>query len=198
MPISAFLRPAAPVPGRFTVPSGAHVAVVQPLPGIGDMIWHLPHIRAIAGAVGAPVTLVTKPGSAADQILPPNPASAACCGCGVAPRGRSAGRSGLRAALRAEGFAALVLLHHSLTLAAVAALAGVPARHGYGFGAQRLFLNRPPFLPAAALTLHPYMQATAWLAAAGIAMADAEPLLPVLASAAAAVPPGSAAGRRRW
>ena len=28
------------------------VAVVQPLPGIGDTIWHLPHIRAIAAHVG--------------------------------------------------------------------------------------------------------------------------------------------------
>ena len=28
------------------------VAVVQPLPGIGDMIWHLPHIHAIAAHYG--------------------------------------------------------------------------------------------------------------------------------------------------
>ena len=45
------------------------VAFVQPLPGIGDMIWHLPHIRAIAAHVGEPVTLITKPRSAADQIF---------------------------------------------------------------------------------------------------------------------------------
>ena len=45
------------------------VAVVQPLPGIGDMIWHLPHIRAIAAHVGQPVTLIAKPRSAADQIF---------------------------------------------------------------------------------------------------------------------------------
>ncbi len=43
----------------------------------------------------------------------------------------------------------MVLLHHSRTLAAAAALAGIPARYGYGFGLQRLFLNRPPFLAAA-------------------------------------------------
>src|SRR5438552_15723696 len=42
------------------------VAVMQPLPGIGDMIWHLPHIRAIARHVGAPVTLIAKPRSLAD------------------------------------------------------------------------------------------------------------------------------------
>src|SRR5690349_18325885 len=45
------------------------VAVVQPLPGLGDMIWHLPHIRSIAAHVGHPVTLVTKPRSRADKIF---------------------------------------------------------------------------------------------------------------------------------
>ena len=45
------------------------LAVIQPLPGIGDMVWHLPHIRAIAQAVGHKVTLVTKPRSAADQLF---------------------------------------------------------------------------------------------------------------------------------
>jgi heptosyltransferase-2 len=95
-------------------------------------------------------------------------------------------RWGFRADLRAEQFAAVVLLHHSRTLAAATALAGIPLRYGYGFGAQRLFLNRPPFLPAAALPLHPYRQAAAWLDAAGIA-AEAEPVLPVLPEAAAAV-----------
>ena len=45
------------------------VAVVQPLPGIGDMVWHLPHLRAIAAHAGAPVTLIAKPRSLADQLL---------------------------------------------------------------------------------------------------------------------------------
>src|ERR1700676_5118870 len=50
-------------------PSNTVVAVVQPLPGIGDMIWHLPHIRAIAAHVGQPVHLIAKPRSRADQIF---------------------------------------------------------------------------------------------------------------------------------
>ena len=45
------------------------VAVVQPLPGIGDMVWHVPHIRAIAEWAGAAVTVLTKPRSHADQLL---------------------------------------------------------------------------------------------------------------------------------
>src|SRR3954468_13957040 len=56
-------RPPAPLA------MGHPVAVLQPLPGIGDMIWHLPHIRAIALHVGTPITLIAKPRSAADQLF---------------------------------------------------------------------------------------------------------------------------------
>ncbi len=166
--------------------------MVQPLPGIGDMIWHLPHIRALAAAAGRPVTLVTKPGSRADQIFAAEPS----VGGFVWLRGSTSGRRGahhvvadlwrLTAALRGGRFDAIVLLHHSRSLAAVAWLAGIPRRHGYGFGTQRLFL-RPPFLDAAMLPVHPYGQATAWLAAAGLVPAEAEPVLPVAPAAAAAV-----------
>lgn len=45
------------------------VAIVQPAPGIGDMVWFVPHIRAIAKFVGGPVTLVAKPSSFADQMF---------------------------------------------------------------------------------------------------------------------------------
>jgi heptosyltransferase-2 len=182
------LRPASAVPIRDPLPRGGRVAVVQPLPGIGDMIWHLPHIRAIARRVGGPVTLLTKRGSVADQIF----AAERSVGRVVwlpgqnEARGLAAYRLRL-AAWRAEAFDTLILLHHSRTLAATAALAGIPRRYGYGFGTQRLFLNRPPFLPASALPLHPFEQASAWLAAAGLEAADAEPALPVLAEAAATI-----------
>lgn len=165
------------------------VAVVQPLPGIGDMIWHLPHIRAIAAHVGEPVTLITKPRSAADQIfsaertigdvfwLDRNP---------EARRGEHDGGAGLirmLAALRARRFDAVYVLHHSRTIALLAMLAGIPARYGYGYGIQGWFLNRPPRLPREILRLHPFEQATAWLHAAGIPMAEAEPVLPVTEAA---------------
>jgi heptosyltransferase-2 len=185
--MSTALRPEVAVPARGGLPRGAKLAVLQPLPGIGDMIWHLPHIRAIAAAAGGPVTLITKPGSAADQLLAAEPSVHRVLWLRRHARSRG-GRTllGFLAELRAARFEALVLLHHSRSLALAAALAGIPLRFGYGFGTQRLFLNRPPFLPAGALPLHPYGQASAWLAAAGIA-AGAEPELPVPADAAAAV-----------
>jgi heptosyltransferase-2 len=131
------------------------------------------------------VTLITKPRSAADQIfsaertirdvfwLDRNP---------DARRGEHDGGVGfirMVAALRARRFDAIYVLHHSRTIALLTMLAGIPARYGYGYGIQGRFLNRPPHLPGEVLRQHPFAQATAWLIAAGIPMAEAEPVLPV-------------------
>ncbi|HNW77889.1 MAG TPA: hypothetical protein PKH28_03180, partial [Candidatus Competibacteraceae bacterium] len=49
--------------------------VVQPLPGIGDMVWHLPHLHAIAAtARDGRVDVLTKPRSQADRLLGADPA----------------------------------------------------------------------------------------------------------------------------
>lgn len=166
----------------------ASLAVVQPLPGIGDMIWHLPHIRALAAAAGQAVTLIAKPRSAADQIFAFEPAVADIVWMDRNPTGRRGVHDGsigfLRfvAALRRHRFDAIVILHHSHSLAAAAWLAGIPARYGYGTGTQRWLLNRRPFLARTDQPLHPFDQATAWLRAAGINQADAEPELTVPAA----------------
>jgi heptosyltransferase-2 len=86
-------------------------------------------------------------------------------------------------ALRARGFDAIYILHHSRTIALLAMLAGIPVRYGYGYGIQGWFLNRAPRLAREVLKQHPFEQATAWLRAAGIQMREAEPVLPVAASA---------------
>ena len=65
--------------------------------------------------------------------------------------------------------------------------ARIPRRYGYGYRLQRPFLNRPPFLPPKMLRLHPFEQATAWLAAAQIPMLEPEPRLPIAPEARYAV-----------
>jgi len=173
--------------GRAKLTRG--LAVIQPLPGIGDMIWHVPHIRALATHFGQPVTLIAKPRSAAAEIfaaeetvadvlwLERNPARGSGTHDGVIGFGR------LVAALRERRFGRVVILHHSRTLAMACMFAGIPARHGYGLKRQRQFLNRPPSLPDSAIRLHPFEQASAWLAAAAIPMHDIEPRLPVAEAA---------------
>jgi heptosyltransferase-2 len=177
--------------GRSPLATGAagmiapssRLAVIQPLPGIGDMVWHLPHIRAIAQAAGHKVTLIAKPRSAADQIFAAEETIADVLWIDRNPeqgRGAHDGAPGLLrlvVSLRSHRFDTVVILHHSRTLAFAALVAGVPRRHGYGYRWQRPFLNRPPYLPQTTLSLHPYQQASAYLKAAGIPIADAEPRL---------------------
>ncbi len=171
----------------------SNVAVVQPLPGIGDMIWHLPHIKAIAAHLHEPVTVVAKPRSLADQILADEGCVRDVMWVDVNPSGRRGRHDGavgflrLVAALRARRFSSVILLHHSHTLAAATMAAGIADRRGYGWGAQRWFLSRGPYLPAAVARLHQHTRATRFLAAAGIPLASAEPVMTVSSAAVAAV-----------
>jgi heptosyltransferase II len=167
------------------------VAVVQPLPGIGDMIWHLPHIHAIAAHYGEPVTLVAKPRSLADQLMEGDPAVRDVFWVDLNPAGRRGAHDGLRgiarlaSELRARQFRSFIMLHHSHTIAAAALLAGIPDRRGYGWGAQRWLLSGRPFLPKEVARLHPNGRATRFLEAAGIALPSVEPRLPVRQAALA-------------
>jgi heptosyltransferase-2 len=175
------VKSAAPVWLPFEHP----VAVVQPLPGIGDMVWHLPHIRAIAAHAGAPVTLLAKPRSLADQLLAGEPCIADIMWADLNPVGRRGAHDGIGGfrrlvrKLQAQGFGSVVLLHHSDRLAAAAWMAGIPDRRGYGWGRQRWFLNTGPFLPDAVKKLHQHSRATRYLEAAGIPLPSAEPTLTV-------------------
>jgi heptosyltransferase-2 len=179
-------------PPLFAPADRGNIAVVQPLPGIGDMIWHLPHLRALAAAAGEPVTVLTKPRSAADQLLCAEPAVRGVMWLDRNPEGRrgdhdgAAGLMRLVKLLRAQRFTAIVLLHHSTTLAIAARLARIPVRLGYGGFPQRWFLSRGPFLSRAEQTLHPFEQASAWLHATGVALDEAEPVLAVNPAARAA------------
>lgn len=165
------------------------IAVIQPLPGIGDMIWHLPHIRALAAHFGAPLTLIAKPRSAADQLFAAEESVSEVLWLDRNPdrrRGAHDGAIGFGrfvSLLRKRDFRSVVILHHSRTLAMACMAADIPERFGYGSRLQRPFLNREPYLPEPATHLHPFEQATAWLEAVGIPMGDREPRLAALPSA---------------
>jgi len=161
------------------------VAVVQPLPGIGDMVWHLSHIRAIAEWIGSPVTILTKPRTLADQLFEGSPHVSDVDWIDVNPSGRRGTHDGvdgfvrLVRLLRHRRFQTIVILHHSRTLAMAAWAAGIPDRRGYGWGAQHYFLNRGPFLPSRIGRLHQLKRATAYLKAAGIPLSSDEPFLTI-------------------
>ena len=137
--------------------------------------------------VGNPIILIAKPRSRAAQIFSAEDTVRDVFWLDRNPDGRRGDHDGsigfLRAvaALRARQFDAIYLLHHSKSIALMAMMAGIPARFGYGYGIQGWFLNRPPRLPHSMSQLHPFDRATEWLHAAGIPMAEAEPVLPVMA-----------------
>ncbi len=151
-------------------PSG-RTLIVQPLPGIGDMIWHLPHLRAIAATtLDGRIDILTKPRSQADRLLRAEP----CVGRVLwleREAGRHAGLRGLMrlaALLRRERYQRVWILHGSARYALAARVAGIPERVGYGIGWQALLLSVPVRLPPDRRRAHPIRRADALLDQLGI------------------------------
>lgn len=175
--------------------------VIQPLPGIGDMVWHLPHIHAIAAAnPERRVDVLTKRRSLADRLLAADPAVTDVLWLDRGA-GRHAGIGGLlRLAreLRAHNYQRAWILHGSPRYALAAWLAGIPERIGYGFGAQKYFVRRATCLPAAQRADHPIDKAAALLRRAGVALTETEPRLVLDAAQVARAQEAYAASPRPW
>ena len=125
--------------------------------GIGDLIWHLPYIRAIAAdSLDGKVSVIAAPTTRAPEIL----AAENCIDEVILydrnPR-RGEKRKGLHGGIRGMfrfareiekyRFERIYIFsrryHHSL----VAWLAGIPMRAGFGTNLrQRLFLNQQPYI----------------------------------------------------
>lgn len=175
--------------------------VIQPLPGIGDMVWHLPHIHAIAAAnPDRRVDVLTKQRSRADRLLAADPAVAEVIWL-ERGGGRHAGIGGLlRLAreLRARHYQRAWILHGSARYALAAWLAGIPERIGYGFGAQNCLVRRATRLADAQRTAHPIDKATALLARVGLPLLELEPRLVLDGSQRARMTARYAACPRPW
>ena len=152
--------------------------VIQPLPGIGDMVWHLPHIHALAKLEG-PITVLTKARSQAAELVRADPSVGTLK---ILHRpGRHAGLIGafrLSLELRRDRYASAWLLHGSTRYAWVLVLAGIPKRSGYGRGWQRYLLNSTQ-LPPENLADHPIAKANLLLTRAGISIPQEIPVLKV-------------------
>jgi len=129
--------------------------VIQPLPGIGDMVWHLPHLQAIArtSPEGA-VTVLTKRRSRADELFDGSAFVRRVLWLERAQSGDAPGRHDgalgawrLAADLRPHGFDTVWILHDSPRYALATLLARIPLRIGFGAGRQRRFLSDRRILP---------------------------------------------------
>lgn len=142
-------------------PAGA-VLVVQPLPGIGDMVWHLSHIQAIARHTGSPVWILTKRRSGARQLLVGEDAVEGFFWLERNP-GRHDGFSGLVRLvmqLRRAHLSQAWILHDSARYAWAAWCAGIPLRLGYGFDVPQWLLSCGRLLTEGERHLHPLAKAS--------------------------------------
>lgn len=159
--------------------AGGRTLVIQPLPGIGDMVWHVSHLRRIARtACGGQVTVLAKRRSQADRLLAAEPAVRDFLWLERNP-GRHDGLAGLwRLARQIEAgrFQTAWVLHGSARYALACRLAGVARRIGYGRTWQRFFLSDPVKLPNCDQHRHPIAMAERFLDLAGLPPGEALPL----------------------
>jgi len=119
-------------------------AVIQVKRGIGDVIWHLPFIRAIAAAApGGQVTFLAPPTSGARELLAGEPCIAETL---YFEHSGSELRRGLNlirlvALLRQRRFRTLWILDSTTRPAFAAFLAGIPERIGVGLTRQRWLIT---------------------------------------------------------
>lgn len=163
--------------------------VVHHRSGIGDLIWHLPYIRAVAaGSAGGTVSVMARSSSLADDILIGEPCVDRVFVYDRRPRGNRkgkhdslAGQMAICRQLRREHFDRIVIFSGRPRYGVLACLAGIPQRLGFGFSfAQRLFLNRPPYIePYRGEGSWVYPEASAFAVAHGFVQAPVVPKMRV-------------------
>ena len=133
--------------------SPPRTVVVVHRTGIGDLIWHIPYVRAIAAAsADGKVSLIVRPSSRAADVLAAESCVAEIIEFDRRPR-KSEKRRGRHDTLVAQldfvravrrcGFERIYILSGRVRYAALALLARIPQRAGFGFSmAERLLLNR--------------------------------------------------------
>ena len=125
--------------------------------GIGDLVWHIPYLRAIAQhSVNQQIALIAAPTTLAKQILEPEKCIGQIIDYYHLPRSQDRGQvQGGRIArmkqfaneLKAFGFERIVVLSGRSSRGLLAYWSGIPIRMGYGYRwTQRIFLNTPPYI----------------------------------------------------
>jgi heptosyltransferase-2 len=180
--------------------NAVNVAVIQVKPGIGDVIWHLPFIRAIAAAAPqGKVAFLAPPTSGARELLAAEPGVAETIyfehGGSELQRGIKLVR--LAGLLRRRRFRSIWILDRTIRPALAAALAGIPQRIGLGLGGQKLFITNPG-IDHSHFHDHPIGWLRALMAAMKVPLPAAEPPLRLDEKTLAAVGKKFAQLARPW
>lgn len=176
------------------------VAVIQVKPGIGDVIWHLPFIRAIAAAAPeGQVTFFAPPTSAAKDLLAAEPHVGATVYFQHAGSELQRGLNLIRLVtlLQRHRPQSIWILDRTIRPALAAALAGIPARIGLGLGPQRAFITNAG-IGQEHFHDHPIDWLRALMAAMKVPLFSTELDLPLPAGVVAAVEKRFAHLARPW
>jgi heptosyltransferase-2 len=164
-------------------------AVIQAKRGIGDVIWHLPFVRAIAAvSPGGQVTFLAPPSSGAKELLAAEPSVAETVyfGNSGSELRRGLNQLLLIARLRRRHFRRIWILDRTIRPAQAAKLAGIPERIGLGLGPQQRYITNPGIEQS-----HFHDQPIDWLialmAAMNVPLPTTEPDLPVPAATLATI-----------
>src|SRR6516165_4130685 len=144
MPICRRVAPTNRVALRAGAAVTTGTAVIQAKRGIGDVVWHLPFVRAIASvSAGSQVTFMAPPTSRAKDLLEAEPSVLETIYFEHAGSEFKRGVNLIRLArlLRQNRFQTVWILDRTLRPAIAAALAGVPERIGLGLGRQSSFIT---------------------------------------------------------
>ena len=175
-------------------------AVIQPKPGIGDVIWHLPFIRAIAAvSPGGQVTFLAPPTSGARELLVAEPAVAETIYFNHSGSELQRGVNLIRlvALLRRHRFDKISILDRTVRPALAAFLAGIPERIGVGLTGQRRFITNPG-IPQSHFHNFPIEWLVKLMADMGVPFTTTEPRLRIPSEALAAIGEKFASLPRPW
>jgi heptosyltransferase-2 len=175
-------------------------AVIQVKQGIGDVIWHLPFVRAIAAAEPAgAVTFLAPPTSQARDLLQGEACIAEVLyfGHGGSELQRGLHLARLIALLRRQRFRKIWILDRTVRPALAAMLARIPERIGVGLGPQSLFITNRGIDKSHFHAL-PMEWLRALLADQGVSLATSEPNLKLRAATLATVQARYPAEVRPW
>jgi heptosyltransferase-2 len=175
-------------------------AIIQAKRGIGDVIWHLPFVRAIASvSSGGKVTFMAPPTSSAKDLLAAEPSILETIYFEHAGSELKRGLNLIRLArlLRQRRFQTVWILDRTLRPAIAAALARTPERIGLGLGRQSLFITNSG-IDQSHFHDHPIDWLRALMAEMKVQLPSTEPALPVPGAALAAIGERFKTSPRPW
>jgi len=178
----------------------APTAVIQVKPGIGDVIWHLPFVRAIAASSpGGRVAFLAPPTSGALDLLGAEPCIADILYFEHAGSELRRGVNLIRLVrlLRRQHFRRIWILDRTVRPALAAWLAAIPERIGLGLGSQQHFITNRG-IDRAHFHDEPIGWLTALMAAMQVPVPTREPDLPVASEVLLEIDARFAAAPRPW